>query len=61
MSVAAMDRADSIDVGDRGPRRLHSQADAAMRLLGLGIETADIVEQLEGQVVAHLLGRGLEA
>ena len=30
-----------------------------MRLLGLGIESAHVVEELEDQVVADLLGRGL--
>jgi len=32
-----------------------------MRVFDLSIETANIVEQLEGQLVAHLLGRGLNA
>jgi hypothetical protein len=36
-------------------------ANAAMRIFDLGIEAADIVEELKDQIEAHLLYRGLLA
>ena len=33
--------------------------DPAVRLFGLGVESAYVVKELEGQVVSDLLGRGL--
>ena len=52
------DRADAIDLGQRRARCFDGDTDPAVRLLQLGVEPADVVEKLEGEVVADLLGRG---
>jgi hypothetical protein len=48
-----------IELGQRRARCLDADADPAVRLFGLGVESAYVVEELEGHVVADLLGRGL--
>ena len=49
------DRTDSVDLSERGARCLHGDSDPPVRLLGLLVESAHVVEELEGQVVADLL------
>ena len=47
-------RTDPVDLGERGPRGLDGEADPAVRRLGLLVEAADVVEELEGHVVTDL-------
>jgi hypothetical protein len=46
----SMDRADPIELGDRGSRGPNRCRDAAVRLLDLGIKAAHVVEEVEDEV-----------
>jgi len=51
------DRADPEQVRRRGRRRSDGVADPLVGRLELGVEATDVVEELDGQVVADLLDR----
>jgi hypothetical protein len=52
------DRADAEQVGNGGARGPDGIADPLVRGLELGVEAADVVEELDGQVVAGLFDGG---
>ena len=52
------DWADAEELGERGLRCPDGRADASVRLFDLPIETPHVIEQLEGELVAHVLDRG---
>lgn len=55
---AGDDGPDAEELGERGLRCPDSRADASVRLFDLLIEAAHVIDELEGELVAHVLDRG---
>ncbi len=55
---AGENRADTEEIGERGLRCPDGGADATVRLFDLLVESAYIIDELEGELVAHVLDRG---